>query len=65
MNDFNIYFLCKYCHNKFMKYRYNLRTNEKKCPSCGDTNIKLVEPDEERKDVFGYNDTKPETKLED
>lgn len=54
-------FLCHYCNHEFKKYKYNLRTNEKKCPRCGDTNISEVTPKEEIKDVFGYDQDKKDS----
>jgi Zn finger protein HypA/HybF involved in hydrogenase expression len=50
---------CQYCGKKWEEtVYYRPNSNNIRCPTCKDRNIKIKERDETKGDVFGYNKEK-------
>lgn len=54
-------YICEYCNFKWTKpvsavsWMSIKDLEDPKCPKCKDTNVKIIQQDASKKDVFGYN----------
>lgn len=47
--------ICKYCNTSWKLLVWSAKEVEAKCPTCNDSNIKIIEEKNNNTDIYGYN----------